>query len=211
MKKIEELPNNIPVFPLSNFIIFPDTIVPLNIFEPRYIQMIDDCMHGNKIIGMVQPKNKGAKNLYDIGCMGKITSFSETNDGRYIIVLNGFSRFKIIEELNNNKLYRECKITCEEFKDDLIKNDEKIKSQDLNQISENLEKFFSRQGYSLNKNEFEKKSLEESINMLAMISPFTLEEKQMLLEAKSITLRKEKISEIIQTYLADNFRNTTIQ
>tara|TARA_B100001778_G_C18539327_1_gene607498 strand:- start:637 stop:1266 length:630 start_codon:yes stop_codon:yes gene_type:complete len=206
-----KLPSEIPIFPLSNFIIFPRTNVPLNIFEKRYLNMVDDCMKNNRIIGMVQPKNKGAKNLYDIGCMGKITSFSETNDGRYIIVLNGFSRFKIIEELNNNKLYRECKITCEEFKDDLIKNDEKIKSQDLNQISENLEKFFSRQGYSLNKNEFEKKSLEESINMLAMISPFTLEEKQMLLEAKSITLRKEKISEIIQTYLADNFRNTTIQ
>ena len=116
-KKIDHLPNKIPVFPLSNFIIFPRTTVPLSIFEPRYIDMIDDAMKSNRIIGMVQPK-KSDQNipvLYNIGCAGKITSFNETNDGRYLIVLDGISRFKIIEELKNDKLYRECSVSFETF------------------------------------------------------------------------------------------------
>ena len=111
-KRIDHFPNKIPVFPLSNFIIFPRTTVPLNIFEPRYIDMVDDAMKSNRIIGMVQPK-KSDQNipvLYNIGCAGKITSFNETNDGRYLIVLDGISRFKIIEELKNDKLYRECSV-----------------------------------------------------------------------------------------------------
>ena len=100
MNKSFNLPNKIPVFPLSNFIIFPNMTVPLNIFEPRYIQMIDDCMKVNRMIGIIQPKKSKQKipDLYKIGCAGKITSFDETEDGRYLIVLNGVSRFKIIEE-----------------------------------------------------------------------------------------------------------------
>ena len=133
MKKIEELPNNIPVFPLSNFIIFPDTIVPLNIFEPRYIQMVDDCMNGNKLIGMIQPKNlkKNVPELYNIGCAGKITSFSETDDGRYLIILNGVSRFKIIKELKSDKLYRKCEVNFHEFNCDLSEKKNEIKFSDL--------------------------------------------------------------------------------
>ena len=100
-KSVINLPKEIPIFPLSNFIIFPNTSVPLNIFEPRYIEMIDDAMKGSRMIGMIQPKNFDQKipNLYKIGCVGKITSFNETEDGRYLIVLNGISRFKITEEL----------------------------------------------------------------------------------------------------------------
>ena len=103
------LPKTIPVFPLSNFIIFPKTTVPLNIFEPRYIEMINDAMSGNRIIGMIQPKNNTPvkPSLYDIGCAGKITSFNETDDGRYIIILTGISRFKITEEIKTEKIYRE--------------------------------------------------------------------------------------------------------
>ena len=120
-KKIDHLPNKIPVFPLSNFIIFPRTTVPLNIFEPRYIDMVDDAMKSNRIIGMIQPK-KSKQNipvLYKIGCAGKITSFNESNDGRYLIVLSGISRFKIIEEIKNEKLYRECSISFNDFSNDL--------------------------------------------------------------------------------------------
>ena len=103
MKK-EELPKIIPVFPLSNFIIFPKTTVPLNIFEPRYIDMINDSMRNNKLIGMIQPKkNKNDKIdkpiLHEIGCLGKITSFKETDDGRYLIDLKGLIRFKIFKEI----------------------------------------------------------------------------------------------------------------
>ena len=106
MKK-EDLPNKIAVFPLSNFIFFPKTTVPLNIFEPRYVQMIDDSMKSNRLIGMVQPKKTGElrkPNLYEVGCVGKITSFNETDDGRYLIVLNGISRYKITKEVENQKL-----------------------------------------------------------------------------------------------------------
>ena len=119
MKKNFELPEKIPVFPLSNFIIFPNTTVPLNIFEPRYIQMVDDCMKGNRLIGMIQPKKTGSlkkPNLYSTGCAGKITSFNETEDGRYLIVLNGVCRYEIISELETDKLYRECKIDFEKSK-----------------------------------------------------------------------------------------------
>ena len=127
--KTDKLPNKIPIFPLSNFIIFPRTTVPLNIFEPRYIDMVDDAMKSNRIIGMIQPK-KSDQNiplLYNVGCAGKITSFSETDDGRYLIVLSGISRFKIIKELENDKLYRECSISFNDFSNDLEKNKEEIK------------------------------------------------------------------------------------
>ena len=118
-----DLPNKIPIFPLSNFIIFPNTNVPLNIFEPRYIQMVDDRMKGNRMIGSIQPKKKinQISQLYNIGCMGKITSFNETDDGRYLIILNGISRFKILEEVKTDKLYREYNVSFTEFENDLKK------------------------------------------------------------------------------------------
>ena len=106
----KDLPKKIPVFPLSNFIIFPKTTVPLNIFEPRYIQMIDDSMKNNRYIGMIQPKRTGnlkKPDLHKVGCIGKITSFNETEDGRYIIVLNGICRYETIGEISYSKLYRE--------------------------------------------------------------------------------------------------------
>ena len=109
MKKIEVLPNRIPIFPLSNFIIFPETSIPLNIFEPRYIEMIDDSMKGPRMIGMIQPKKTGMLNkpdLYDVCCVGKITNFNETSDGKYFIIINGISRFKITKEISTEKLYR---------------------------------------------------------------------------------------------------------
>ena len=120
MNKNKSLPNQISIFPLSNFIFFPNTSVPLNIFEPRYIKMIDDSMKSNRIIGMVQPKNKNE--LYTIGCAGKITSFNETDDGRYLIILNGISRFKILKEIKNEKLYRECQVSFENFINDKKKH-----------------------------------------------------------------------------------------
>ena len=112
MQKQNKLPSIIPIFPLSNFIIFPNTTVPLNIFEPRYIQMINDSMKSHRMIGMIQPKKSGElkkPDLYEVGCIGKITSFNETDDGRYLIIINGVSRFKIEEEIKSENLYRSCK------------------------------------------------------------------------------------------------------
>ena len=214
MDKKEKLPNKISIFPLSNFIFFPNTNVPLNIFEPRYIKMINDSMKSSRLIGMVQPK-KNLENsldqLYNIGCLGKITSFSETEDGRYLIILNGLSRFKIIKEIKNEKLYRECEISFNDFQDDIKISKEEIKFSDLKLIFKDLKNLFDRRGYSINWDELKKKNLEQTINALAMASPFSLEEKQTLLETKNLNLRKEKLEEILKTYIFDNFYNNTLQ
>ena len=214
MNKNKSLPNQISIFPLSNFIFFPNTNVPLNIFEPRYIEMINDSMKSSRLIGMVQPK-KNLENsldqLYNIGCLGKITSFSETEDGRYLIILNGLSRFKIIKEIKNEKPYRECEISFNDFQDDIKISKEEIKFSDLKLIFKDLRNLFEKRGYSINWDELKKQSLEQTINTLAMASPFSLEEKQTLLETKNLNLRKEKLEEILKTYIFDNFYNNTLQ
>ena len=213
MKEIVNLPSRIPVFPLSNFIIFPETMVPLNIFEPRYIQMIDDCMKSDRIIGMIQPKNNSGKvpELYNIGCAGKITSFNETNDGRYLIVLNGISRFKIIKEINSERLYRKFDVSFTEYNKDTNTNPTEIKFSDLELIFKNLKSLFKTRGYTVNWKELEQQSLDQTINTLSMASPFSLEEKQILLESVDLKTRKQKLEEILNTYLVDNFGNKTIQ
>ena len=213
MKK-EDLPNILPVFPLSNFIIFPRTTVPLNIFEPRYIEMIDNSMKTNRLIGMIQPKKSGQlkkPDLYKIGCAGKITSFNETDDGRYLIILNGICRFKIMDELNNDNLYRECEVKYDDFLKDLNEKSEEIQFSDLNLIFQNLKGLFKKQGYEINWKEIEKQSLDQTINTLSMASPFSLEEKQVLLESKDLTIRKDRLKEILNTYIVDNFNNKTLQ
>ena len=215
MKK-DNLPKKLPVFPLSNFIIFPKTTVPLNIFEPRYIEMINDSMKSNKFIGMIQPKNLVQENstdldLHEIGCMGKITSFNESEDNRFLIELKGIIRFKIVGEINNDKKYRECEINFENYYDDLETKKEDLKFSDLELIFKDLKALFEKRGFIINWKALEKQSLDETINALAMASPFTLEEKQVLLEAKNLNARKTKISEILTTYTFDEFNNTTLQ
>ena len=210
---MKRLPKTISIFPLSNFIFFPQTTVPLNVFEPRYIQMVDDAMKGDRIIGMVQPKksNQTTPILYNIGCAGKIISFNETEDGRYLIVLDGISRFKILEELNNDKLYRECKVNFDNFSNDINNQKEEIKFSDLELIFKNLKSLFNKQGYIINWKELEKQSLDQTINALSMASPFSLEEKQVLLETINLNERKLKLEEILKTYTFDNFSNKTLQ
>ena len=215
MKKYFKFPNKIPIFPLSNFIIFPNTTVPLNIFEPKYIQMVDDCMKGNRLIGIVQPKKTGdlkKPNLFKIGCIGKITSFNETEDGRYLIVLNGICRYKIVSELVNDKLYRECKINFDNYINDLKENNkEEIKFDDLKLIFKDLKNLFKKQGYLINWKDLEKQTLYQTINTLSMVSPFSLEEKQILLETNTLVERKKKLEEILKTYISGSFENTTLQ
>ena len=214
MMKKQDLPKIIPVFPLSNFIIFPDTTVPLNIFEPRYIEMINDSMKTNKMLGLIQPKKNNINfipELHDIGCLGKITSFNITSDGRCLIDLSGLSRFKITKEINNNKPYRECEINFNDFQDDLNLKNEEIKFSDLELIFKDLKSLFEKKGYIINWKSLEKQNLNETINALAMASPFSLEEKQILLESDNLKTRKNKIAEILSTYNYDNFENTTIQ
>ena len=214
MKK-NNLPNTIPVFPLSNFIIFPNTTVPLNIFEPRYIDMVNDSMKSNKFIGLIQPKkiinDLTPPELHKIGCLGKITSFRETEDGRYMIELKGIIRFNLIKEIKSDKIYREYEVNFNNFNDDLEAKKERIKFSDLELIFKNLKTLFEKKGFIINWKELEKQSLDETINALAMASPFSLEEKQILLEAENLNIRKNKIAEILNTYTYDIFDNTTLQ
>jgi len=213
MKK-EELHKIIPIFPLTNFIIFPKSTVPLNIFEPRYIQMIDESMKGRRLIGITQPKKTGQLNkpdLYNVGCVGKITSFNETEDGRYLIVLNGICRFTIISEITNDKLYRECEVNYNDYINDLSDRSQNLDFSNLNLIFNKIKELFKKQGYIINWKDIKKQSLNEVINTLSMASPFSVEEKQILLECKNIKSRREKLEEIIKTYSTDNFNNTTLQ
>ena len=215
MKK-EDLPKKISVFPLSNFIIFPKTTVPLNIFEPRYIDMINDSMKSNKLIGMIQPKNLKEQNnidpdLHEIGCMGKIKSFRESEDGRFLIELKGIIRFQITHEIKSNKKYRECEVDFKSYYEDLLQKKEELKFTDLELIFKDLKSLFEKKGFIINWKALEKQNLDETVNALAMASPFTIEEKQVLLEAKNLDARKTKISEILSTYTFDQYNNTTIQ
>ena len=213
MEKYKKLPKIISVFPLSNFVIFPNTSVPLNIFEPRYIEMIDNSMKTDRIIGMIQPKKQkdGIPQLYNVGCAGKITNFNETEDGRYLIVINGISRFKILKEINNNKPYRECEISFDEYIEDTKENYNEIKFTDLELIFKNLKTLFKKKGYLINWKELEKQSLDHTLNALIMSSPFSLEEKQALLETININKRKKELEKILNTYVVDEFNNKTIQ
>ena len=214
--QINDLPKKIPVFPLGNFIIFPKTTIPLNIFETRYIEMINDSMSSNKLIGMIQPLSQNSVNqedinLHQVGCLGKIVSFKETEDNRYLIELKGLIRFQIMNEIKSKKKYREYEVDFKRFNHDLDDKKEKLKFSDLELIFKDLKTLFEKRGFIINWKELEKQSLDEIINALAMASPFSLEEKQVLLEAENLNIRKNKIAEILTTYTYDIFDNTTIQ
>ena len=213
--KILDLPKQIPVFPLNNFILFPETTVPLNIFEPRYVEMVNNCMKSNKLLGMIQPKsfnNSVSKpELHNIGCLGKITSFKETEDNHYLIDLKGLIRFRIFKEIKSPFQYREYEVDFKDYHQDLKKEKEKLQFSDLELIFKDLKSLFDKRGFIINWKSLEKQSLNETINALSMASPFTLEEKQVLLEAKNLDIRKNKIAEILSTYSHDIFNNNTLQ
>ena len=214
MDKINKLPPTIPIFPLSNFIIFPNTTVPLNIFEPRYIQMIDDSMKSHRMIGMIQPKKSGGlkkPDLYEVGCIGKITSFNETDDGRYLLIINGISRFNINKEIETNKLYRICEVNYEKYNRDLDDKVEKFALKDLDKIFKDLKNLFEKKGFLVDWSNLKKENFSNTLNTLSMASPFSLEEKQVLLETKDLNTRKLMLEEILNTYIRDDFSNKTIQ
>ena len=212
---MNDFPKKIPVFPLSNFIIFPKTTVPLNIFEPRYIDMVNDSMKTNKMIGMIQPKSnndqKNKPDLHEVGCLGKITSFTETSDGRFLIEVKGLNRFHSIKELETEKKYRILEVDFTKFPNDLSDENEDLKFSDLELIFKDLKSLFEKKGFIVNWKALEKQSLNETINALAMASPFSLEEKQILLETVSLDSRKKKIAQILSTYSHDIYENTTLQ
>ena len=204
MKKFPEI---IPVFPLSGVIYFPKTNLPLNIFEQRYLNLVNDAYDNNKLMGMVQSKKDNI--IYDVGCLGKISDYQKSNDGRILINLTGISRFKILKEVPNKKLYREFHVDYENFVNDVNNIQDEANSANL---MEKAKTFFKKNGLLLNWREFEKLDHMQKINTLAMIAPITNEEKQKLLESVSLENKVKALENIISFYLYDSgVNNQTIQ
>ena len=205
---MKEFPNIIPVFPLSGVIYFPKTNLPLNIFEQRYLNLINDAYDKDKLIGMVQSKKEN-NSVYEIGCLGKISDYQKSKDGRILINLTGISRFKILKEISNDKLYREFEVDYENFVEDVKDVHDEMDSKEL---MEKAKTFFKRNGLLLNWREFEKLDHTQKINTLAMIAPITNEEKQKLLEAISLENKIKTLESIISFYLYETSEsNQTIQ
>ena len=213
MIKKNNFPIKIPIFPLSNAIFFPKTILPLNIFEDRYIQLVNDSMKESRMFGMVQPKNKLSKlpEVYDVGCLGKIISFNETNDKRFIISLSGIIRFRIKKEFEKEKLYRNFEVDYSEFLTDLEETKDEIASYDKKNLQNKIKTFFQKINYPIDYNELEKLSLDQIVGTVAMISPFSVEEKQKLIETKKIEDKIKILDEIISFNLLDFEKNKTVQ
>ena len=203
-----KFPYTLPVFPLSGVIYFPKTNLPLNIFEQRYLDLVNDAYNKDKLMGMVQSKKEG-ESVYQVGCLGKISDYQKSKDGRVLINLTGIIRFKILEEITNNKLYREFKVDYSKFNEDIkeIKNEINTGS-----LMEKAKTFFKKNGLLLNWKEFEKLDQSQKINTLAMIAPITNEEKQKLLEAITIKEKINTLESIISFYFHETgLNNQTIQ
>ena len=206
--KMKDLPDTLPIFPLSGVIYFPKTNLPLNIFEKRYLNLVNDVYNKDKLMGMVQSKRERGS-VYQVGCLGKISDYQKSRDGRVLINLTGISRFKILKEISNDKLYREFKVDYKDFNED---NNETNNLIDTTSLMENAKNFFKRNGLLLNWKEFEKLDQSQKINTLAMIAPITNEEKQKLLESVSLKNKVETLESIISFYLHEtNFNNLTMQ
>ena len=205
---MKSFPSVIPVFPLSGVIYFPKTNLPLNIFEQRYLDLVNDTYKNDKLMGMVQSQRNGNQ-VYKIGCLGKISDLQKNEDGRILINLTGITRFKIIEEVKNKKLYREFKVDYKTFEIDLKDPSGDLDTDDL---MNKAKTFFRKNGLLLNWREFEKLDKTQKINTLSMISPVTNEEKQKLLEAITIKDKVNTLQSIIDFYLHEvNFNNQTVQ
>ena len=200
-------PSIIPVFPLSGVIYFPKTNLPLNIFEERYLNLVNDAYDNDKLMGMIQ--SKGDNSVYNVGCLGKINDYQKSADGRILINLTGITRFEILDEEINDKPYREFKVDYKSFENDLVKETRDL---DISNLMDKAKIFFKKSGLLLNWKEFEKLDQAQKINTLAMISPVTNEEKQKILEAVTLSEKIKALENIISFYLYEvNFTNQTIQ
>ena len=205
---MNSFPEQIPIFPLSGVIYFPKTNLPLNIFEQRYLDLVNDSFRKDKFMGMIQSKKKDEE-VYKVGCLGKISDFQKSSDGRILINLTGITRFEILEEKENKKLYREFKVEYKKFTSDLTSALEDV---DTINLMKKIKVFFQKNGLLLNWKELEKLDKIQKINTLAMISPVTNEEKQKLLESVSLKEKVKTLEDIINFYLHEvNFKSKTIQ
>lgn len=203
----DDLPAEIPVFPLSGALLLPGGHLPLNIFEPRYLAMIDAALKGDRIIGMVQPSEEDSSNtplqspprdrpqLYGTGCAGRINAFSETDDGRYLITLAGVIRFDIVSELDAEMGFRRVAANYQRFKEDLVPAEVSI---DREHLLGTLRGYFSSQGIQGDWEAIGQTDDEHLVTSLAMICPFAASEKQLLLEACTLQERADTLTKIME-------------
>lgn len=199
-RKPQDLPATIPVFPLAGALVFPRGALPLNIFEPRYLNMIDDALGSNRMIGMIQPALLGVGTqkpcLAHVGCVGRITTFSETEDGRYLITLTGVCRFRVDRELDVRTPYRQALVAYTDFADDLAD----ANGADINRarLSQALRRYVEVNGFDADWTAVEEAPAETLVNALAALCPFEPEEKQALLEAETLRDRAETLVTLFQ-------------
>ncbi len=200
-----QLGPTLPVFPLSGVLLLPRGQLPLNIFEPRYLAMVDDALGSDRLIGMVQPvdpaSREAAPAIYDTGCAGRIASFEETDDGRYLITLAGVSRFRIAEELPRQRGYRRVRPDWHPFASDLAAGEDGVL--DRARLGAALTSYFRRHGISASWEAIEDAPDERLITCLSMICPFSPSEKQALLEAPSLTERGQLMMTMLEMAVLD--------
>lgn len=209
---IADLPEVIPVFPLSDALLLPRGRLPLNLFEPRYLAMFDDALKtDHRMIGMIQPADRGdPPTLRTVGCAGRITSFSETDDGRYLIVLAGVSRFTPLEEMQGFTPYRRVQADWTPYHDDLrpMRPDEEF---DRPAFLSVLEKYFETSGLSTDWDSLQEADEETLINSLAMLCPYSAEEKQALLEAETLAERRASLTALMEFAIASHGEDGSLQ
>jgi Lon protease-like protein len=189
--KTEDLPRAIPIFPLTGALLLPRTELPLNVFEPRYLNMVDDALSGERLIGMIQPapraRDRARPDLCGVGCVGRITTFSETDDGRYLITLTGVCRYRSQRELDAPTPYRQVEACYDDFAGDL--SPAGADAIDRERLSRALRHYIDAKGFQADWSAVEEAPAEALVNALATLCPFEPEEKQALLEARDLPAR----------------------
>tara|TARA_A100001011_G_scaffold114621_1_gene121266 strand:+ start:1438 stop:2067 length:630 start_codon:yes stop_codon:yes gene_type:complete len=207
----KKFPKQIPIFPLSGVIYFPKTNLPLNIFEDRYLDLVNDCFRNDKLMGMVQSKKENSL-VYKVGCLGKISDYQETSDGRVLINLTGITRFEITKEITNQKKYRVFEVDYKKFHKDILDPEKISLAYDKLNFMEKVKKFFEKNGLMINWKEFEKLDESQKINTISMIAPISNGEKQKLLETISLNDKTTTLLDIIKFYSYENsLEKETIQ
>jgi Lon protease-like protein len=217
-RSLEDLPSVVPVFPLAGALLLPRGQLPLNIFEPRYLQMVDDAMRGERIIGMVQPEPESEDvirpsdnpPLLKVGCAGRITSYAETPDGRLVITLTGISRFSIVRELDAMTPYRQCEVAWDEYVDDLTpgRGEEEVSRERLIEV---LKQYLDVYELQADWRAIKASSNENLVNSLCTISPYGPKEKQALLEARTLEDRNQMLIALTEVALQGSDNGNTVQ
>ncbi|MEC9414877.1 MAG: LON peptidase substrate-binding domain-containing protein [Pseudomonadota bacterium] len=208
--KVEDMPNKISIFPLNGALLLPRSQLPLNIFEPRYLEMIDNSISSDRVIGMIQTQESDDNRLYSIGCVGRITSFTELPDSRLIITLNGICRYKVIEELDALTPYRQVKVSYDDFENDLISGFNQANA-DRDKLLVVLKKYLEKNNLQMDWDAIKSSPTETLVNSLCTLSPYSSEEKQALLEAENIQKRNELLIAMTEMALSTNKGIESIQ